>query len=1253
METALKPPTGKKLKARAPPPPNQTSLPTPSIEQRSSLDFDETDSQSPEDLKENMLHRKMDLRIYLPDGRGKTVTVDGSKAVMDLLVDLCSQYHLNPAQHIIEAKSGESQQPFTLRPNTLIGTLDVQTVCLKEKVAEIKVKKPAPVIPEKTVRLVVNFLGTQKTVVRVSPEVPLQNIVAAICEKCEFQLEDVILLRDTTSKEELDMAKSLKVLGIKELYAWNSKQEKKRNSSTNSDNAEKEKRGILGFFRSHKKNKNEGNTGSMENEEYEEIFKAASTSGNTHDGFSTAPSSPAVNTRPVALGASVSLCNISSIGAKPEMKKRRAPPPPKPTPLEVVAEKTIDQKTQEQLPPGIQNEQQKKKRRAPPPPTAQMPNDKNEEQEENQKSSTGNGRQVPQKPPRGTTRSPPLLVIPPPPPYPPPDFGNLDPPVFENGVVVTEAPKFVPVPAKRNKSLNRFNSVSSVEILTTDSMEADEAGSIHSYTEDSGMVSSLSDSLSLDLYSDSTQSRESLLNQENAKESGRTDTYNSNNSSMQTRRDDEDDVTSVRNGDEDILFQAQFQKTLEELDEDSEDMDDVDSAYRNHIHKINTEVPVTIIDGVPDMENENSGRTEVTVDNFPSSSQTVGPHTSYAKQGSLRSTKADQTTSTPQTTYQLENGNYHKEIKPPQTSPTSMPRTAFTSRSIENKDRPVKQQIPGSLNNINKGTEPAKPTLWRQQTYESKAGMRTFTVVPPKPDVKKYDRGASLSASAIKIDDFGNLINPHTSRPKKDLNGSFGNEPQGPLVERAKEFWRSNSMDGQAGEVREQFAKRSTSVCINKPNQQEPDSKINDISVKGVTPQVIYKEGETKEQPSMKNNKPNQQGQTDTMYYASSKGAMINTTERENGHLKQLHSMPVPQEKMIIIEHTTSVKSNTPFLNIPKRTSSQYVASAISKYTEPSNSKSFEMNDAKQELRSENRNLPSALSAKSRNITVEDKNVENKVINKQETTADLRKRFSGSYVPAGNKPIKTVAQKGSSFSEQQSFSEIQSRVGNTSITILEKNPEKTSPLYSSPHESQGHLNSTSSPNAFLKAVREKSGKIEQSNSYAYNKEPPRSATIKEDKENDVSSTIIDETDNPSNSDVFGPKAKLRQVVQKQVQKDTTLHSALMEAIQSGEGKEKLRKIQTSSTVSNELQSVRNAEPVKEAEKEHNVLQSIPPPPLMPPPPPPPPVLKSSAMVSPTTTANSLNARDALMEAIRSGAGAARLKKVSTVYGLRK
>lgn len=67
---------------------------------------------------------------------------------MDLLVDLCSQYHLNPSQYSLELKSLGAQQPLSYKPNTLIGALDVQMVFLKEKIPEEKTKRTLPRVPE-------------------------------------------------------------------------------------------------------------------------------------------------------------------------------------------------------------------------------------------------------------------------------------------------------------------------------------------------------------------------------------------------------------------------------------------------------------------------------------------------------------------------------------------------------------------------------------------------------------------------------------------------------------------------------------------------------------------------------------------------------------------------------------------------------------------------------------------------------------------------------------------------------------------------------------------------------------------------------------------------------------------------------------------------------------------------------------------------------------------------------------------------
>ncbi|KFQ99388.1 Protein cordon-bleu, partial [Nipponia nippon] len=343
----------RRMKARAPPPPNQASAASRiHSEHKSPAETAVISDQNLVSMKENMINRSVDFTVILPSGVEQKSTVQGSKAVMDLLVDLCSQYRLNPSQHSLELKSSGTQQPLSYKPNTLIGALDVQTVLLKEKVPEEKAKRPLPRAPEKSVRLVVNYLKTQKAVVRVSPEVPLHSIIPAICEKCEVSQEHIVLLRDGITGEELELTKSLEELGIKELYAWDRKREPSRKASVSNDAIEKEKTRLLGLFKADKR---------------------------TSKGFSTAPNSPSVNSRSSSLGPSLSLGNISGMTANPEVKKRRAPPPPVVTPALQNVEMTS------------LNDLQKKKRRAPLPPTASapptpaMPN-RTEEREDKRKS---------------------------------------------------------------------------------------------------------------------------------------------------------------------------------------------------------------------------------------------------------------------------------------------------------------------------------------------------------------------------------------------------------------------------------------------------------------------------------------------------------------------------------------------------------------------------------------------------------------------------------------------------------------------------------------------------------------------------------------------------------------------------------------------------------------------------------------------------------------------------------------------------
>ncbi|KYO42767.1 protein cordon-bleu isoform A [Alligator mississippiensis] len=598
------PPAGKKMKSRAPPPPGQP--PTASkihSEQKPPTDVEVIPDQNLVNMKENMINRMVDVTVILPTGEEQRNTVQGSKAVMDLLVDLCSRYHLNPAHHTLELKSWESQQPLNYKPNTLIGVLDLQTVLLKEKVPEGKTKRPPPKVPEKSVRLVVNYLKTQKAVVRVSPEVPLHNIIPAICEKCEVSQEHVVLLRDNITGEELELTKSLDELGIKELYAWDRKRETSRNASVSSDAIEKEKRGFLGFFKVNKR---------------------------SSKGFSTAPNSPSVMSRSITLGPSQSLGNISGMTANPEIKKRRAPPPPTVTPQLQDTERNGQEKTAAQILQGAssQNDLQKKKRRAPPPPTPTpaMPN-RTEEKEDKRKSTVGNGRQVPQKPPRGNTRGPPQLVIPPPPPYPPPDRDIMDPTVCYSEADVTASTKLIP---KQSLQLTQ-EYIYIVDDVVLELSELEETASVSSCfasedtTDDSGVMSSPSDIVSLDSQNDIVKLRERSAN-------GQVDTaeteiphaaelYPVRNASCDSNKSGSthkrDEMAASKSDNEDDIA-ARLQQTLVELDDNLGALEaghydtDSDSVF-NHVNEVlsprtsnvNTaqvlacSVPVTVIDEIP------------------------------------------------------------------------------------------------------------------------------------------------------------------------------------------------------------------------------------------------------------------------------------------------------------------------------------------------------------------------------------------------------------------------------------------------------------------------------------------------------------------------------------------------------------------------------------------------------------------------------------------------------------------------------
>ncbi|XP_030249850.1 protein cordon-bleu isoform X5 [Sparus aurata] len=332
MTESSKPPLGRRMKARAPPPP-QAPQPAPRHIFRNTVP--DGGGTSGTDAKENILRPTVDLQLTLPQGYQTNVTEDGSKALMDLLVELCSRYHLNPALHTLELLSPEGHA-LGFKPNALLGSLNVACVLIKEKVWEEKVvRRPAPKVPEKTVRLMVNYHGSQKAVLRVNPLVPLQALIPVICDKCEFDPAHVLLLKDSISRHELQLDKSLTELGIKELYVHDQSLDSICSSTTSLGRAEK--KGLLSIFQfSRRKAK----------------------------GLTTASGVPSVEDRPSTLGQSQSVMSIPRMSPKAETKKRRAPALPQvPTP-------SMAHTNFEGYEMGLGSESQQRKRKAPaPPPT--------------------------------------------------------------------------------------------------------------------------------------------------------------------------------------------------------------------------------------------------------------------------------------------------------------------------------------------------------------------------------------------------------------------------------------------------------------------------------------------------------------------------------------------------------------------------------------------------------------------------------------------------------------------------------------------------------------------------------------------------------------------------------------------------------------------------------------------------------------------------------------------------------------------
>lgn len=1301
MEIAAtsRPPKGR-MKGRAPQPPPQ---PAPRRILTATKNCKVVQSeQNPRDMKENVLPGTVDLLVTLPNGAEKSIQVNESKAVMDLLIDLCSQYHLNPTHHTLELQSRETRKPLGYKPNTAVGILDVDKVLIKQKVIEDKPRRPRPVVPEKTVRLIVNFLRTQKAVLRVSPLVPLQELLPIICEKCDFKLEHLVLLKDCIKREKMDLSKSLNDLETRELYALDTSRELSQSALTTTDMNEKEDKGLLGFLKiGRKKTKS----------------------------CSTAPSTPTVYARSATLNPSLSASNISRISQVMDIKKRRAPPPPSAPPEHTDVKHVAD--SAHEIGAESVNSWQKKRRAPAPPPTQ----NKLEGTEFDRSNTIDLGSD---------------------------QDGGVGDNIMEIESRDGEETASVKSSDSFQQSCSNYTSALDDEMLKSDdaatviaqtTMFSSPTGSLRLRNKtDADEILEASDKIfgTVEKRAWSNGARYT----EDAGHSFGNKTIRFETASHAESNWKEEGKVSIA---------AQVNLSLAELDAELPAMQEELASKKSSTLSERTvdeqeTVPVTIIDEVP-WTCQEKVEEEVLLKEVPKPSKVKG----LAITDRNGETNSKVTTGTCITNIYERSPSYLSSStshpsnvvdcidvsREPIKKTQELLKTEVVQDEMKPGESKLKMTFPATelacdmqiRGNVGKNMRSAAPakidTVLEERNCQSKhgrqverysatthtrehihtsdrrlitankitndcvpkVGMRTFTVIPLKPTVKPQQREhLSRDTFAIKIDDQGNLMHAKSNERinKETASKSLATDKES-LVGRAKAFWNVKSTD--------------------KNNLQYANiAKIGMINKSECTAAKLQQQGPEKQSTILF---PTSIAVTAQVAAASTKGKNYSQSTEEKPFVADVPS----NVKMTSMPVNSQPKVNN-FIRPYRRSSSQDVASAICHYTglqatkTEARNKSFGQFRNGFERRSDDTNRFSPVEEKSSPKSSKMRSplntefAHNSSCNTEDVTKVLNKlnvlpqeSIDTDDVLNQNCLIKNASDQTNAFNKitfQKQPSPIilkESSSTNEQITTAKSLiPQSTfqsasvkGVISSSPNDQIVDMTKTFTftpySTSFSVSVKTHSTEARQSDCISDNISAlnlPTTSVARteiastEESENSQSFNLNHFNIKP-NSSIFGPVKKFKPIIPKPVPKDECRHSTLMKAIQSGENKERLRKTsdkmmdsnmrqssiiaienehsallasirahsglskltKTTSTASNEIQNTNNvvssASAREYSQSESQYLAS---------PPPPPAEFTKSEKFSTKSVVNEEDARTALLKAIQSGTGAARLRKVS-------
>ncbi|CAM4697753.1 unnamed protein product [Leuciscus chuanchicus] len=1364
LEDATIRPVGRRMKAKAPPPPRPPQ-PAPRRIFRNAVP--DGGGSSGGDSKENMLQPSVDLHISLPSGYQTTVNVDGRKALMDLLVDLCSQYHLNPAYHTLELLSPDAQH-VNFKPNALLGALDVSCALIKERVLEDKViRKPPPKVPEKTVRLVVNYHHSQKAVVRVNPLVPLHSLVPVICQKCEFDPAHVLLFRDNVSHQQLDLDKSLSELGIRELYVLDQMLAESLHSSSLSGS---DKKGLLGFLKfNRRKSKTEDQSSEdMDSLDDDSVVDNADTNIN---GMSVVGSGPCVETRPSTLGQSQSVMNISKMSPKVELKKRRAPAPPS------ASTQTLPLASQINLgSPSSYNQLKKRKAPAPPPtpppstpepvistsvhtapvqascnpvpvertllpaPRASTPADDSDlshsiEDSEPARSicSSSSGDDAAAGSSSSSLAEEPIThqahviaayttssLEPEPEPEPEPEHKeeaapltmpeqkpgpSSEDPTPEDPVLEMEL-KMEEMENNRNSGIAWQHSahessservaeqeVETVSVASSESFADQGYAASEGMAEESGLVSPSERVQSMSPVDIMSLNSGSALPEKSKDSCSDSDegcaTWGSRKSSGNIQRGQQS-IKRQNGYEEDPEITTQIHLTLANLDANLADINHSGGASvfvddEIPVSIVDMDIPVTTIDDVLDDDRFSMSEYEAellsSTQNITSQLYTPceaiqnknnnaclteekhrNPSPDIEKQSEVTTLTVIEKTTSPslsneklsQDAKRIDNMEQKvalcsetkskaetEELKSQKNIVSQKPQS-FVSPAVQTvqkvpderlKSAPMVQKF--RTETAYEDRAPINRVLTTQgkitQSSVSRFGMRTFTVIPPKPAVSQTKPTGSLVLGAIKIDEQGNMVTGKqiSTGPPKNGNLDVDTRAEKSPLDKAKAFWSTAEKQEQSPATNQGPIVNNRDTDVFKPLIV---SGVSKLSLK-TPPEETHKEVIILERKSISvvGSKP---------------------------------SFPEPPEN----HSFTAEKRDLSFLIPSRRTSSQYVASAIAKNNSIPNTKAVNM------------------QAPSESIVGVKKPVN--LFNNEVKPTNIHKPPTTTFKPTENPTFghpKCLQSYPSHVTEKPASAERICSIekgtlhGEDSLKSLDSHPLNNKILPST-HVSAHikHMESSSEEATSINKFPDTS---------SARKTPTDTTHPQLTKKSELYKSEI--PSEPDMGNIFGPVKKFKPVIFKSVQKETSIHSSLMESIQSGEGIERLKKvsdISTSCTVKkpsyNDAENERSAlfsairassnsarlkkiksgaakelEQLRKVEEDRKVQRDVisppptsplafvpPPPPAFSPPPPPPSAPAKPPLVLPAG-GNPEAAREALLDAIRSGSGAQRLRKV--------